>query len=126
ARAHFPRGARTVVTGNPIRKAITAVTREEGLKRMGLSPHKRVVLVVGASQGARSINEAILQGADGLRQRPDVQVVLASGRAHFDAVCREAARRWGPPVEVASGVRRWGDFWVRSYIDDMGAALAAA
>src|SRR5690606_11461985 len=41
ARPYFPRNARVVVTGNPIRAGITGVSREEGMRRLGLERERR-------------------------------------------------------------------------------------
>lgn len=50
--------------GNPIRERVTAGKKEEGLRIAGLDGTKPVLLVMGGSQGARSINEAIVRNLD--------------------------------------------------------------
>ncbi len=55
---------RIVFTGNPIRSGLvpaTAESREEGLRRYGLSPDKKHILIIGGSLGSRTLNEAVLQ-----------------------------------------------------------------
>ncbi len=49
------------LTGNPIRQDISdlANKRERGLKHFGLSGDRKIILVVGGSQGARIVNESI-------------------------------------------------------------------
>ena len=48
------------VTGNPIRPAITEFPRSnETYQKFGLSPALKTVFVMGGSQGARAINEAV-------------------------------------------------------------------
>ena len=56
----FP-AARIVMTGNPVRAAITAVTATpaEAKKALGFDPGRPLVLSVGGSLGARTGNEAI-------------------------------------------------------------------
>ncbi len=46
-------------TGNPVRKAITQGSREEGLRIAGLSGQKPILLITGGSQGAEAINKAV-------------------------------------------------------------------
>ena len=56
----FPK-EKIIVTGNPVRLAIaqTGVSQSEGIKFFSLDENKKIVLVVGGSLGAKSINEAI-------------------------------------------------------------------
>ncbi len=54
--------------GNPIRERVTAGKKEEGLRIAGLDGTKPVLLVMGGSQGARSINEEIVRSLDTLLQ----------------------------------------------------------
>ncbi len=55
------RAARTVVTGTPVRYAHPLITREAALAALGLDPARRTLAVMGGSQGARAINDAILR-----------------------------------------------------------------
>ncbi|MCX8051181.1 MAG: undecaprenyldiphospho-muramoylpentapeptide beta-N-acetylglucosaminyltransferase [Chlorobi bacterium] len=56
---------RVVVTGTPIRAELAALpAAEQARVRFGLAPDRPVVLVVGGSLGAHSINEAIAQCLD--------------------------------------------------------------
>lgn len=57
----FPKAKRLVVTGNPIRQEIlnTQGKREFALKNFGLDGNQPVVLSIGGSQGAKSINHAL-------------------------------------------------------------------
>ena len=50
-----------IETGNPIRKKVvdTVATREEVLSFFGLEPDKKVILSLGGSGGAKSINDGI-------------------------------------------------------------------
>src|SRR5580692_4416210 len=50
---------RIIVTGNPVRKSIASstVTKAEALKFFGLDEHKKTILAVGGSLGAKSIND---------------------------------------------------------------------
>ncbi|MEO6582918.1 MAG: undecaprenyldiphospho-muramoylpentapeptide beta-N-acetylglucosaminyltransferase [Ferruginibacter sp.] len=76
----FPAG-KIVVTGNPVRKAIVQneITRQEGLDHFNLKPGNQVVLSVGGSLGAKSINEAIAKGIN-LFNANNLQLIWQTGK----------------------------------------------
>ncbi len=67
ARAGLHAGDRVLVTGNPVRRTIADGNREKALAEYDLDPRKKTVLVIGGSQGARAINNAVVTS---LRQNP--------------------------------------------------------
>ena len=122
----FRRRDKLVVTGNPIRPEIVAMSRREGAARLGLDPRRRLVLVTGASQGARSINRAVIEAFSQLRGL-DAQILVAVGASGYEAFLAEISRHEpnGRPVLDGQG-RRFGNVTVVPYLYDMPAALAAA
>lgn len=58
--AYLAKNSRPVVTGYPTRPELHAWTRSTGKEKLGLNNDKPVLLVVGGSKGARSINRALL------------------------------------------------------------------
>ena len=57
----FPKTKNLVITGNPVRQEILKLEgkRQEALTKFGLDGNKPIVLSIGGSQGARSINKAL-------------------------------------------------------------------
>jgi UDP-N-acetylglucosamine--N-acetylmuramyl-(pentapeptide) pyrophosphoryl-undecaprenol N-acetylglucosamine transferase len=100
---------RITVSGNPVRASITSVARDrdESVRHFGLDPQKPVVLVVGGSLGARSINEAIAAGVDRILGA-GLQLIWQTGKS-FEA----------------GGAARPG-LWVGTFITEMDMAYAAA
>lgn len=124
AAPRFPRQDKLVYVGNPVRSELLTVSRTEGLRRLGLSPDRRHVLIFGGSRGARSINRAVFAARTALHQHRDVQFVHQTGAAGFPEVV-EAYR--------SAGIEPVGDelildhnIRVVPYVYDMPAALAAA
>lgn len=104
---------RFVRTGVPVRAALRALPpREAACTRLGLNPRYRTLLALGGSQGARSINDALV----GLLQRGGLptgwQLLHLTGDAEYDRVRAELGRETG-------GV-------VRPYMHDIADAYAAA
>ncbi|MGB7160732.1 MAG: UDP-N-acetylglucosamine--N-acetylmuramyl-(pentapeptide) pyrophosphoryl-undecaprenol N-acetylglucosamine transferase [Tepidisphaeraceae bacterium] len=77
---------RLKTTGCPIRADIRALpTREAAAARLGLNPSFRTLLVTGASLGAQTVNEAVIEMLKGMTLQ-GWQVLHLSGREHADAV----------------------------------------
>ena len=102
------------------------MTRQRGAARLGVDPTKRLVLITGASQGARSINHAVLEAFPKLTTL-DAQFLIATGAAGFkdfvSGVRAQAGK--GRPFLDGQG-ERFGNLMAVPYLYDMPAALAAS
>jgi UDP-N-acetylglucosamine--N-acetylmuramyl-(pentapeptide) pyrophosphoryl-undecaprenol N-acetylglucosamine transferase len=72
-------------TGNPVRKDILHLggKKGSGLKHFGLQPGKPVVLVLGGSLGARTINQAVLGAMHTLSEK-GYQVLWQTGKFYYE------------------------------------------
>ena len=93
----FPQ-EKIVLTGNPVRRNLLecGATPEQARQAMGVDPNKRTILIIGGSLGARTINNAIIDGLKTIGDNNDVQVIWQTGKG-YDTQCREAL--------LASGVK---------------------
>jgi len=107
-------GERYVVTGRPVPAEVLAADRGAARERFGVAGDARCLLVVGGSQGARSINFAAVEA---FAERPgrDFHVLHLSGRRDHD----ELARRL---IGAAHAER----YTLIPYEPNMGDVLAAA
>ena len=71
-------------TGNPVRKDILSLEgkKEEGIIAFGLDPDRPVILVIGGSLGARTINRAILKNMREFEAR-GYQLLWQTGSQYF-------------------------------------------
>lgn len=101
------------ITGNPVRKQIVeaAITKEKALAFFGLQPGKTTLLVVGGSLGAKSINEAVLDGMEDLL-KSGLQVIWQTGKSLA--------------AEAAEQATTHKDVWASEFIANMEYAYAAA
>lgn len=113
SRRYFDAQTDVRVVGCPIRRTIREADREVGLGRFGLSPERKTLLVTGASQGARSINLAVIGLVDDLARSQGWQVLHLTGEADLSMV-EESYRRAGVKAVCLA------------YTEQMGDALAAA
>jgi UDP-N-acetylglucosamine--N-acetylmuramyl-(pentapeptide) pyrophosphoryl-undecaprenol N-acetylglucosamine transferase len=78
-------GGRYLVTGRPVPAAVLEADRDAARRRFGIAPGARCLLVMGGSQGARSINECAI-AALAERGGRDFDVVQVAGRRDFAAL----------------------------------------
>jgi len=76
---------KVVVTGNPVREIILTRSRSEGRAALSIPPERRCILITGASQGARSINEGIVRALESWRDR-DWTVIHLTGEKNYEQV----------------------------------------
>jgi UDP-N-acetylglucosamine--N-acetylmuramyl-(pentapeptide) pyrophosphoryl-undecaprenol N-acetylglucosamine transferase len=82
--------SRYLVTGRPVSAAVLKADRVAARKRFGIAPDARCLLVMGGSQGARSINTSAIEALTERAGR-DFDVVHVAGRRDFDELERRLA-----------------------------------
>jgi len=105
---------RIIRTGNPVRAKITSaeISKEEGLEAFDLKTDKPVLLVVGGSLGARSINNAIEKILPEIEQL-GMQLIWQTGEFFID--------------QAQKAVSSYKDnFIAKKFINNMEYAYAAA
>ncbi len=110
----FPKD-RIVMTGNPVRKKVVDIKgkREEALKQYGFDASSPVLLVVGGSLGARSINLAMAAEIQQLVEA-GIQIIWQTGKLFKEERERLAQEYEGKAVHITE------------FIFDMENAYAAA
>ncbi len=107
-------GERYLLTGRPVPDAVLRADRDAARRRFGIPAEARCLLVVGGSQGARSINFAALE-AFAERDGRDFHVIQLAGRRDFEELERRLA------------AAPHGDRYVLlAYEPDLGDVLAAS
>lgn len=80
---YFP-AQKITLTGNPFRQSLLEpVDRALALKEFGLTGGKPVILIIGGSLGARTLNESVMACLDLIGQS-DIQVIWQTGRIYFE------------------------------------------
>lgn len=87
----FPK-EKIVLTGNPIREELVTrnVDKSEALKYFGISGEMPVLLILGGSLGAKTINESILNKIDAL-EAEQIYVIWQTGKLYYERIKKELA-----------------------------------
>lgn len=114
--------SRLVVTGCPIRSSILSLPpREQAAARLGLDPRLSTLLITGASQGAVSVNEAMLATVGSLKLQ-GWQLLHLSGKDHAEKV-RKGYREQSIPAFVVDFTPAMSDVWA---VSDLAIARSGA
>jgi UDP-N-acetylglucosamine--N-acetylmuramyl-(pentapeptide) pyrophosphoryl-undecaprenol N-acetylglucosamine transferase len=97
--AFFP-NARTEFTGTPVRSTLRRIDRREALEKLGLHFGIPTLLVMGGSQGASGINQALIKAMPSLQGIP-LQVIHLSG-SRDARLLEDNYRREKIPAHVAA------------------------
>jgi len=110
----FP-AEKIMLTGNPVRQALLEVSAspEEARRALGLDPHRKTILLVGGSLGAKTINDSVLQHLD-IVEKSQVQFVWQTGKYYSAAIQEQLKGSDYPNLKVTD------------FITDMGIAYKAA
>lgn len=107
-------GANVRITGRPVGRTVIEADRAKARERFGIAPESRCLLVMGGSQGARSVNFAAIE-ALAEREGRDFEVIHVSGSRDYEEV---RARLDAAPH---------GDgYTLLEYEPDMGDGIAAS
>ena len=80
---YFP-AEKIVLTGNPIRKNLieAVVNKAEAFEYFKLNTKRQVVLIVGGSLGARTLNESVMANLELIR-KSDIQIIWQTGSYYY-------------------------------------------
>lgn len=111
----FPQD-RIVLTGNPVRQNLLHVdaTKEECAETFGMNTEKPIILLVGGSLGARTLNESVLQHLKAIGEAP-VQFIWQTG-SYYKQHIAEVLKEKGKPANL----------YVTDFISQMDQAYKAA
>lgn len=84
----FPK-EKIVFTGNPVRQNLMeSVNRKAALEYFKLKENDKVILIVGGSLGARSINQSVLKNIKEIAES-SVRVIWQTGAIYYDRILEE-------------------------------------
>ena len=108
----------TIVTGNPIRPEFKSMTKENALQNMGLQD-KLTMTIMGGSQGAKTINNTVVEVLKEFAQDRNMQIIFQTGKKNYDEIV-EKLRLIYPAWEQE------GNLIIKPYFMDMISVLKSS
>ncbi len=111
----FPKD-RIMLTGNPVRQGLLnpELKKDECVAQFGFSADKPLVLIIGGSLGARTVNRSVLENLD-LISSSEVQFVWQTGKYYSSAIAEELEKKGKP-----------SNLYVTDFVSAMDEAYCAA
>ena len=114
SRRYFP-NTKTEFIGNPVREEVLTAQRDSSVKKLGLQPNKKTVIVFGGSSGAKKINKAIVDALKFL-DGSNLQILHITGPNDYNYV-----------KSLTSALHLTNcALYLYSYLDNIWDALASA
>ena len=113
AQNYFPKD-RVRMVGNPTRNKLRQANAQTAREYFRFTEDRPVLLVLGGSLGAKSINEAMRHSLDTLHDIVGLQIIWQCGKRYID------------DLEKDIDVEDYPRLRLHAYLDDMPAAYAAA
>lgn len=113
---YFRSSKKVIFTGNPLRKEILSIKRNQGSFDTKPWP---TVLIFGGSQGAQKINEVVINMIELNKGNLPYKLIFATGQAQFDFVIQKLSEKNIKLSELKN-------IEIKPYIFDMADALASA
>lgn len=107
---------KTVLTGNPVRQEIIHKKQEEALADLSLNPDRFTLLITGASQGAKSINQAVVNSLDFWKEK-NWQIIHLAGKNNYEETVKQGELKAKDFT---------GEYRCLAYSEDMASLYAAA
>jgi len=123
----FPK-EKIIKTGNPVRTEIINFQPklEEAYSFFGLDKNKKTILVVGGSQGARAINQAVLEHIDDFKKM-DCQLLWQTGELFYTTNEAQLSELKSDNINIVPFIKRMElAYSVADFIVSRAGALAIA
>jgi len=103
----FPK-EKIIMTGNPVRSDILDLEnkKNESLQYFGLEKNKKVVLILGGSLGARTLNTSMKNALESFAKHPEIQALWQSGKYYFESMKAEVDKMQLPNIKLFDFISR--------------------
>ncbi|MBO5738323.1 undecaprenyldiphospho-muramoylpentapeptide beta-N-acetylglucosaminyltransferase [bacterium] len=114
----FIQNKRVIVTGNPIRPEFQTLSKDDARKNLELK-NKITMTVMGGSQGAKSINNTVVEVLKEFAQDKNLQIIFQTGKKNYDEILEKLKL-------VYPAWEQDGNVILKPYFEDMISVLKAS
>ncbi len=101
----FP-AEKIINSGNPVRNiSINAKLKEEAKDHFNIKSDKPVLLIMGGSLGARTINQVLLANIERLSKEP-IEIIWQTGKYYYDNITKELKDKVLPNIRVMAFISK--------------------
>jgi UDP-N-acetylglucosamine--N-acetylmuramyl-(pentapeptide) pyrophosphoryl-undecaprenol N-acetylglucosamine transferase len=108
SRKYFKDQKKIHFTGNPVRGKLSEINKSDALNKFGFVSSKKILLILGGSLGAASLNEAAANSVKKLEEA-GIQIIWQTGNLYY----KKYEALSSPAI------------WINSFIDEMNYAYSA-
>ena len=102
---YFPE-SKIILSGNPVRQnLISGYNKIDALNHFGLQSDKKIVLVIGGSLGARSVNQGIQKGLSKFFEH-DIQVIWQTGKFYYEEMKKSVPNQYDTNIKVLDFIQK--------------------
>ena len=83
SKKYFKNSTKLKLTGNPVRNTLELVNKNEAIKEFDFDVNKKVLLIIGGSLGARSLNKAVAENVDKIVEN-NIQIIWQTGEYYYE------------------------------------------
>lgn len=111
----FPKD-KILLTGNPVRQTLLkSIDKKDAVAKFGLNTESPILLVVGGSLGAGTINQSILKDLEKIKNA-GIQLIWQTGKYYYDNLANE----------IKTIKEQLPEMYMNAFIKEMPEAYAAA
>ncbi len=81
------------VTGNPLREEIYSIDSRKERESLKTEEGEKILVITGGSLGAKSINNAVLNEWEKLKEEKNIRIYWATGKTHYDEIFGKIEKR---------------------------------
>ncbi len=108
-----------IFNGNPVREAFYKIDKKTAKEKLQIPENKKVILAMGGSQGAKTINNAMINLIKPLTEDLGTYVILQTGKKNYNDTVLELEK-------IYPDFTKNNNVMIRPYFDEMMYPLKAA
>ena len=93
AKEYLKTNAEIIVSGNPVRSEIKLIPKETACNTLHLDTSKKTILILGGSQGARAINNAVIKSLENKELNTNYQLLWQTGKRDYKEVAMQVEHK---------------------------------